>query len=252
LGFFVPRSRRSGGGALVAAAVTTCIGLQPAHATSPREVSRPAQVSPWHVEAWVTGLTAQPFATSGPLSDWGFGASLGMGARRDPLPISIGANIAGIHWGTVTVPVELQLGDRPAQAVVSIAQQTIFLDLWLRAALPRGVVRPYLEVAGGLKLIDSQYTLTFDDGQGATSVFGDATTPASSLGVGLGVDLMIARSTVDRDSGLLVTLGARHLWGNRVSIEHATYGRFETDTNTVLISLGFSMKTRVGKAPTKR
>jgi hypothetical protein len=239
-------------------AVALCIASRAAHATtnepSAREGARSeahdpshnsARAPAWHAEAWVTALLASPFSESRPLSDWGYGASLGVGARRARIPLTIGADLAGIHWGSVTVPEVLQLGDTPTRALVSIRQQTIFLDLWLRAQLPRGVVRPYVELVGGLKMIDQEYSLSFPDGSGATRVFDEATTPAWTLGAGIGLDLMLARATDDADSGLFVTLGVRHLWGNRVSIEHATYGTFDMDTDTLLFSVGFSVKTAI-------
>jgi hypothetical protein len=206
----------------------------------------------WHVEAWVTALLAEPFSESRPLSDWGYGASLGIGAKPARIPVAIGADVAGIYWGSVTVPVLLQLGDTPTRAAVSIQQQTVFLDLWLRAQLPRGVVRPYLELVGGLKMIDSEYSLSFPDGDGVASVFDEATTPAWTLGAGLGLDVMLARGTKDADAGLWLTLGVRRLWGNRVWIEHATYGAFDTDTDTTLFSIGFSAKTPIRGATTTR
>lgn len=198
--------------------------------------------SPWRVDAWVTALLAEPLDATGPLSDWGYGVSLGVGARPEPLPLSFGAEIAGVHWGTIDVPVTLTLGDTPTPALVAIRQQTAFLDLWTRAQFPRGLVRPYVELVGGLTMLDTKYTLRLPGGEGSTSVFADDTAPASTLGVGLGVDVMLARADDDPDAGILLTLGVRHLWGSRVSLRHATLGTLETDTDTVLVSLGIALK----------
>jgi hypothetical protein len=198
------------------------------------------------MEASVTGILAEPFAASGPLSDWGYGVSLSVGARRAPLPLSFGAEIAGVHWGSQTVPVLLELGDTLTPAQVAISHQTMFLDAWLRAQPTRGRVRPYVELVGGLKLIDTAYSLHFPGGSGVTSVF-DETTPASTLGLGLGADLLLVRQNDDPDAGLFINLGLRKLWGNHVSLKHPTYGTFQTDTNTVLVSLGFAVKSRLAQ-----
>lgn len=191
----------------------------------------------WRVQLSLVGLLARPFTGGHSLGDWGYGAAFVIGASYAPIPISLGGDFGGVYWGSLTMPVWVQLGDQQVEVSETRTEQTGLVNLWARAQFPWGPVRPYVEVVGGLKMIDTKYSLAFPTGQWTTSTFVHRGT-ASSVGFGLGVDVLLVRAPASSDAELFATLGVRRLGGSHTSFQNTAGASFEVPSDTTVIMLG--------------
>jgi len=191
----------------------------------------------------MTGALAQPFGAENSLGDWGYGGSLGIGVRHNAFPVSLGVDAVPIHLGSSTEVALVQQADSQLRIQQTRSQQAILFDTWLRVEPPTRWVLPYLEVAGGFKMLDAKYTLAYSDGQGTTSVFKRQST-ASNWGFGAGLNVLLVRLPDSSDAALYATVGVRRLWGSRTSYAGVTGTSSEIDTDTTLILLGISVRAR--------
>jgi len=172
---------------------------------------------------------------------------LSFGVRWQELPLSAGLDFQGIRWGRASSSITVQLGDQQARLEESRADQTIIFDTWLRLEPTRWRVRPYLEGFIGLKMLDTQYSLSFPDGNGTTTSVTDQAA-ASNYGFGVGVKVLLVHTSDDSGSALFATLGVRQLYGSNASFTRTPDSSsvnqtvsFDVPTRSTLFLLGFSL-----------
>jgi hypothetical protein len=201
--------------------------------------------APWRVNAWIVGVLVEPMFVPDPHLGPAYGVGFGGGISRAQLPLVIGIDFDAVQGSGDQTNTSILLGDQPATLVETRTRQTVFFDAWLRVEPPNGFFRPYVEVSGGVAMIDYVYSLRFPNAIYGTAAFKQRSS-AATFGVGLGLELLIARTPKEPTSALCVSFGVRHLWGSPVSGEAGTAGSVELRTDATLFMLGLSAHARLG------
>ncbi|HVU02956.1 MAG TPA: hypothetical protein VHE30_14450 [Polyangiaceae bacterium] len=189
-------------------------------------------------------VTAEPFGTgSHALDRWGYGLGFSLGAGYGRIPVTLGVDFVGVAWGSGGTNDPVLLNGSPVAAEITRRDRAIFYDLWLRVEPPFFSVRPYVEGVLGVKGLYTVSSLRLIGGEGETR----ATTPeepASTIGFGLGLDVLFARNATG--AAAYASLGFRRLHGGRAAFsgafESGETAHFETSTDTTLVLAGITAR----------
>jgi hypothetical protein len=219
--------------------VDAAVDLEPAEPSAEPATKRSRAASSLRGSVSFSGLLVVPAQSLGAASaGFQIGAGLGWGWIPLQLGVDFGFSAAWperFHSSLVDLPdirVEVERQDK-----------LYFINAWLRlqpSSLP--FVLPYFEGFAGTKLLQTEYTLSFSGGEGATSQTFDRDW-TRSLGWGAGAEI-----TFTRDSPrIFLTLGVRRLYSDAASFTQTTRSplgesrtRVEVPLDSWLVSLGFS------------
>jgi hypothetical protein len=156
-----------------------------------------------------SGLLVVPTQGRGELSG-GFQIGAGFGWGKIPLQLGVDFGFSAAGKQSFTYP----LADMRDLLVEETRQDKFyFINVWLRLQpifLP--IVQPYVEGFAGGKALQTEYTLGFVGGDGASVQTGNGDW-TRSLGWGLGIDFALSR---DRPR-MFIALGLRRLYSDDAS-----------------------------------
>jgi hypothetical protein len=199
----------------------------------------------FRVEVNFAGVATSPSEGATELSHWGYGAAFGLGIRHNSIPITFGIDLLGTYLPRFSAPVYVPIGDSRVELMESRSIQRAFYDTFLRAEVPIPYVRPFIEGEVGFSQINTQYSLSFGDGQGATSQL-KVHNAGPNWGCGFGLRLALMRARGDSDAALYATIGMRRLWGEAATYHDSAGNTFKQGVGSTLILVGISGSAKPG------